>query len=428
MRIKLFHAAARIAALLLISAIGAAAQVVEISGKVTLKKADGTVVPIEGAVVDIYRTDIKNKFQVTTDARGVYVRPGRPFVGTYTLAVSAPGARPDYRAGVRFAQQSVNDFVLAPGDGSRLTLEQISAVGITTPSAPGAPSGESPEAQRAREELERKTKAVAEDNARITRANEIVSRTFKAGNEALGAGRVEDAIALYREGLAARPDEPSLLTNLSDALRQRGDKRFNAALNDQNSESRSAGTESAKKDWSEAARTSRKALDVIKGSPATDPARQQIYAQNKLAAIATYAVAMRRVATKVDQTQATAAWQAYQDYIAVETDPAQKAKLRGEALQMVFDAGSIDLAIAEARKILAAEPSHADANRILGLALFASGDKKNFQEAANYLQRYVDAAPDTDPLKQSAKESLDYMKTAEGIKPKISQAPPQRRP
>ena len=51
------------------------------------------------------------------------------------------------------------------------------------------------------------------------------------------------------------------------------------------------------------------------------------------------------------------------------------------------------------------------------LALFASGDKAKFQEAANYLQRYVDKAPDTDPLKQSAKESLDYLKTAENVKP-----------
>ena len=96
-------------------------------------------------------------------------------------------------------------------------------------------------------------------------------------------------------------------------------------------------------------------------------------------------------------------------------------------LQMAFDAGSVDLAIAEARKILATQPNDLDANRVLGLALFASGDKKNFQEAADVLQRYVDLAPDTDPIKQSAKDSLDYLISAENIKPRRRQAT-QRRP
>jgi hypothetical protein len=53
----------------------------------------------------------------------------------------------------------------------------------------------------------------------------------------------------------------------------------------------------------------------------------------------------------------------------------------------------------------------------MGLALYASGDKAKYQLAANHLQRYVDKAPDTDPLKVSTKEALDYLKTAENIKP-----------
>jgi cytochrome c-type biogenesis protein CcmH/NrfG len=96
---------------------------------------------------------------------------------------------------------------------------------------------------------------------------------------------------------------------------------------------------------------------------------------------------------------------------------------------MLFDAGAIELATTEGRKLLAEDPDNVAANRILGLALFATGDKAQYQEAANFLQRYVDKAPDDDPLKASAKESLDYLKTAENVKPQSQPSrPPRRRP
>jgi tetratricopeptide (TPR) repeat protein len=417
MRLELFTKGARVAALLLLSAIGAAAQVVQISGKVTLKQADGSVVPVAGAVIDIYRTDVKQKFQVTTDRRGEYLNAGLPMIGTYTIAVSAAGARPDYRAGIRAMRQPVNDFALVRGDGSRLTLEQIAAIG-NAPAAPATTGGESAEMRAARERLERETARIEEENKKITAENELVVRTFRAGNEAINAGRYDEAIAQYRQALAVRPDEPALLTNLSEALRRRGADRFNAAVRDRDDSRKVAGIDAAKKDWSAAAQLSRKAVGILKGSASADPAQQQSYAQNRRAALSAYAQAMRLVATKVDQTQASSALAEYQEYIVVETDLAKKSRLRGEALQMVFDAGSVDLAIVEARKILAMEPNQLDANRVLGLALFASGDKKNFQEAADFLQRYVDLAPDTDPLKQTAKESLDYLTSAENIKPR----------
>ena len=118
----------------------------------------------------------------------------------------------------------------------------------------------------------------------------------------------------------------------------------------------------------------------------------------------------------MDQSKAPEALAAYQEYMDSETDPAKKAKIKGEALQTVFDAGTNDLAIAEAQKVIAAEPDNPDANRILGLALYSSGDKTKYQEAANYLQHYVDKAPDSDPLKESTKAALDYLKTSENIK------------
>src|SRR5918912_1699485 len=86
------------AAALLLAACGviASAQVTQINGKVTLKQADGSVAPVAGAQVDIYRTDIKWEDHVKTNKKGEYIHAGVPCVGTYTIVVSAPGAHPDF--------------------------------------------------------------------------------------------------------------------------------------------------------------------------------------------------------------------------------------------------------------------------------------------------------------------------------------------
>jgi hypothetical protein len=407
-------------------AVVASAQTTQVNGTVKLKQADGTEVPVVGATVDIYRTDVKQEFHVKTDKKGYYLHAGLPFVGTYTLVISAPGARPTYATKQRFTQEQTRNFTLSPGNGETLTLDQVKTLD-TSKGGPGDPyeknapaPSESKEDKAKREEMAKKMAEMEEKNKKIEEGNAVIARTFKAGNDALTANHLDEAVASYREGLAARAEEPALLTNLSEALRRRGVNTYNDALKNPDAAAKTQGMDAAKKDWSDAAEASQKALQIINTGSA-DPAQQAIYAQNKLAAISTHALAMRLVATKVDQTQAQAAWDSYQEFITAEVDPAKKAKLKAEALQTLFDAGAIDQAVAQSRAALTEDPDNVDANRILGLALFASGDKAKFQEAANYLQHYVDKAPDTDPLKQSAKESLDYLKTAENVKPEKTQ-------
>ncbi|HEX8293595.1 MAG TPA: hypothetical protein VF570_17665, partial [Pyrinomonadaceae bacterium] len=276
---------------------------------------------------------------------------------------------------------------------------------------------------------EKEIAEIEKKNAEISQSNEVVSRAFKAGNDALFASppRLDEAITSYREGLAARPEEVALLTNLAEALRQRADGRFNSAVKAADADARAQGMEAAKKDWAEGTELATKAVTLVKAvTPGAENVNAAGYEQNKKAAISVRALLLRRVATKVDPSKATDALAANQDYLAAEADAAKKARIKADTLQMLFDAGATDLTLAEAQKVLAEDPDNADANRIYGLALFASGDKAKFQEAANYLQRYVDKAPDTDPLKQSAKESLDYLKTAENVKPEKAPARPAR--
>lgn len=426
------------AALLVAAAtVAASAQSTQVNGKVTMKQADGTVVPVVGAFIDIYRTDIKAEFHTKTDKKGNYIHAGLPFVGTYTLVVSAPGASPTYQAKLRFTQQTQYDFVLAPGNGARPSLDDVNkgaaGGGGGVPAGGGTPRGESKEEKAAREARDKEIAEIEKKNSEINQSNEVVNRAFKAGNDALFATppRLDEAITSYREGLAARPEEVALLTNLAEALRQRADSRYNASVKETAVEAKVAAQTEAKKDWSEGAELASKAVTLVKAAnPAGANVNAAGYEQNKKAAISVRALLLRRVIAKVDQSRAPDALAANQEYLEMETDAVKKAKIRGETLQALFDANATDLVVAEAEKILAEDPDSTDANRILGLALYATGDKAKYQEAANRLQRYVDKAPDTDPLKASTRDALEYLKTAENIKTEKTtpSRPARRRP
>ena len=237
------------------------------------------------------------------------------------------------------------------------------------------------------------------------------------------ARRLDEAIAYYREGLALRPDDPALLTNLSEALRRRGIERYDAAVKVQDRRA----AEAANKDWLEAADASRKAVSIL-SEPAGNPRQQKTYARARPQALLIHARDMLFVATKVDHAQSITAWEASQEYLRGETNSVKKAVFRGLALQMLFDAGNIDMAIAESQKVLRSEPQDLMAHRVLGLSLFASGNKANYAAAAYHLQRYLDRAPNSDPLKQTTKASLSYLKDLEKISTRESQRPAPQRP
>lgn len=427
MRFKSLLLAFASAFLLAAAATCVNAQVLQISGKVTLKQADGSVVPVSGAQIDIYRTDIKWEAQVKTNKKGEYMHAGIPFVGTYTLAVSAPGARADYIRDVKLSQNPNNNFELQPGDGARLTLDQIKTAnaGAKVASSGNAAPSESKEAKAKREELERQNKEIEESNKKIQSANDTITRTFKAGNDAFSAKNYDAAITAYDEGLAAR-EEPALYSNKSIAMRMRGADRFNAVINSTDPAAKTAGIDAAKKDWTDAATAGKKALDMMNALPVpADPSEKSKYDQNKLAALAAYAEAMRLVGTKVDQSRAEEGFKIYSEYAAQEMDPAKKAQRTADAAKILFDAGQFDRAVEEYRKILANDPENVDANLYLGLALFSSGDKAKYQEAANYLGKFSDKAPAGNPLKADAASIIEFLKTQENIKPEKITTPRQ---
>jgi len=437
---KYFFGALAVAVLITSVSLTAYAQVGELRGHVWMQQADSQKVPLADAQIDVFRTDMAAKYQTKTNKKGEFVFAGLPFTGTYVVAASHPTAAPNFVPGVKVGREIPCEITVTPGTGKRLTLEDIKAAGGTTAApAGGAPPAESAADKAKREELMKKNAEIEAGNKKITEANEIISRTFKAGNEALTAGNAakgnpEEAIAKYTaavtsydEGLAADPDQPAILTNKSVALKARGVMRYNVAVKSTDDAAKNSGIQQAKDDFKAAADAAGKAATMIKAQPVpTDAAEVQRYNANKYAALVTYAESMRLYVTKGDPTQADAGLAAFKDYLAVETDPAKKTKGQLDMAQMLLDSGAADKALAEFKAILATTPDSAAANLGAGLAVYATGDKTKFQEAANFLSRFVELAPDSDPMKADAKAILTELKNTENVTPEKTGRPPRK--
>lgn len=418
------------AVLVLSAGITASAQNGQLRGHVIMRNADGTVTRVPDVIIDVFRTDVKAKYENKTNKKGEFVFAGLPFIGTYIIAVSKAGAGANYIPGVKVGRDIDYEIELfAAGDGKRLTLEEINTH-LASRGTSGSSDEVKPSAEDAakRAELIRKNKEIEEANKRNMNINEIVGRTFKAGNEALKAKNYDEAIKQYEEGLAADPEQGVLYLQIAEAQRMRGVEKFNATIKSTD-ENKNPGFDAAKNDFKLSAENAQKAVQLInKEEVRTDP--QGLAAQNtrKLNALLARMESMRLFVTKVDGSQADAGLTAYNEYIAVETDPVKKQKARMEAAQMLLDAGAGDKALAEYQKVLIDKPDDPDATLGAGLALYATGDKAKFQEAANYLQRFVDKAPDGHKEKDTIKAVLAELKASENIVPEKTAPARRRRP
>jgi len=438
-RSYVFNSIVAIAVLLCASAI-ASAQTGQLRGSVKLVGADGNAAPVANAVIDVWRVDIAGDYHTKTDKKGEWIFAGLPYIGTYVVSVSAPGASPMARDKVKAGREIPVDMVLSSGDGKKLTRDE--AVKAAAGGGGGATSsggGGNDAAEKARQaELAKKNEEIMAANKKIEGANQIIGDAFKAGNAALTAKppNYDEAIKQYDLGLAADPEHPgapSLLTNKSGALRSRGVEKYNAAIQNKDTAARDAGLESAKADFKAAAEASNQGVELLKKQPAaTDAEEQKQQTTNKYFALFARAEAMRFFVTKVDQTKADEGVTAYQEYMAVETDAAKKGKAQLDMAQMLLDAGAADKSMVEFKKILDAQPDNVDALYGMGVSEisvgYAASDKVKLQEGVNYLQQFVDKAPDAHRYKAEAKATLTELKNTESVVPEKTKPGTRKRP
>ena len=428
---SLFAAALLVAA----SAVAASAQVATIEGKVTLKQADGTEAPVQGATVEIHRTDVTQKLgAVKTDKNGRYVRVGLPFIGTYTVLVSAPGAAPNFQTGVRLNARTTYDFTLSPGDGRVLTLDEVKKLeaggaGAAAPAAATPANSEEAKKQAAAMAAERER--VEKENARAAELNVKLPEILKAGNAAFTAKNYDEAIARYNEGIAADPEQSVFYRNKAVALMNRATPKYNAAHKAKDE----AGKESARADLKAAVESAEKAVVNFRANkaksggaaagasaPAGNSAEELGYLTERSEA---YRLAFMTL-TPVDNE---AAAKAIGEYVAMETDAAKKNKAQALLGEAYFQAGKIDESIAKYREILAANPGNTEAMRGLGISLAAKGaeDPNMLPEAIKSLEQFVAKAPDTDTRKPEAAQMVEELKGTIKELANKPQAQPQNR-
>lgn len=388
----------------------ATAQTVQFRGRVTMKQTDGSTIPVVGAQVDVFRTDLPGKFETKTDKKGNFVFAGLPYVGQFVVSISAPGASPQARGPMRL-QETDYTFELLPGDGKRLTKEeatQAASSGVQPTS--GGQQKESAEDKKAREEYEKKLS----ENKKIEDTNNIVKKALEDGNAAFNKKDYVTAITAYGSGIDADPTHPGapvLLTNKALALVNRGVDHYNNFVRNKVAESKDL----AYADFRQAAADSSKAVEMLKtATPPTDPSGAANYKQNVLLALSARAESMYFFVTKLDQSKGEDGYTAFQEYLAAEIDPVKKSKAQVRMCNMLLEAGVSDKALTEFKKLIEEDPNNYAAYRGAGIALFQTQLKENYQEAANYLQLYVDKSPDSTD-KDEVKGILDYLKS-EGVK------------
>src|SRR6266705_3347317 len=185
------HILGMLAAAILIAsaALTSLGQTGELRGHVIIKQDDGQSVPASDAVIDVFRIDVSGKYNTKTNKKGEFVFAGLPYVGDYIIAGSHPSARPTFVPNVKVGRDVDYEVALTPGDGKRLTLDEIKTANASGGGnkAPSSGGSESASDKAKREELIKKNAEIESANKKISEANEVIGRTFKTGNEALVA-------------------------------------------------------------------------------------------------------------------------------------------------------------------------------------------------------------------------------------------------
>ncbi len=401
------------AAFIVAGFVGANAQSAKITGKVTIKKTDGTTAPAAGATITGYRTDVdKGSISpVKTNDKGEFTFIGVGPAQKFALLISGPGITPAIQPGIEAGMEDI-PIEVSEGDGSTFTEEEVRT---TIKSA----------AEMTPEEREKRKKMIAENEAARKKAEDnykVVNAALKAGDAAYKAKNYDEAVAKFDEGINADPDfagsAPTLLNYKGVALKELGYAAYQRSLKGDKATELAA----AKDKWDQAAKSFDRGLEVLAAAKSTDPKDVELYADTKKKILTNYVEVIRLgFLTKADDAMAATAGPIYKQYFEVEKDPAAKAKAQVVYSDMMFASGDMDSAVAGYRAVIKEQPNNPDALWGLGLALYSnadlSDDKAMFQESANLLSKYLKAAPSDHKYRDDATNLLASLKADKKISP-----------
>ncbi|MBS1810989.1 MAG: tetratricopeptide repeat protein [Acidobacteria bacterium] len=420
MKIKLL-----VFAILLVAftAVGAFAQVGRMEGEV---KKRGTTETIPNAEVQIHRNDIKWSATLKTDKKGKFIHAGIQYGGTYTIIVSADGFAPAFSTGHK-PDQPIPAFELDPGDGKKLTIEEVRAAAGKGPGAgaPGAAnaSGAKPAAaagpsKKELEEYNKKVEEVKKKNTKIEEDNKAMTTALETGKAAFNNKDYNTAVTEFDKGIAIDPEQNVFWYFKGLTLYNRGVTKLNDSVKPEMKDQIQSLRDAAKTDFTDAITNATKAVTLLDAQSAADPAKAAQNKANKAAYVKVKADAASLLGRRFsDAAMADAANKDYAAVAELTDDPALKKKYLFTGAETLREAGSVDAAVTAYKAIIELDPNFAEAYYGIGLSYF--GNEKTFQDGANYLQFFIDKAPATDPRVAEAKgviASLNVKPSADALK------------
>jgi tetratricopeptide (TPR) repeat protein len=406
-------------ALVSLAAMSVFAQVGRIEGSVVKK---GTTEPIVGAEVQIARTDIKGNYDVKTDKKGVFLHAGVPYVGTYTIIISAPGFAPYFMTGIRPTGE-VMKVELEPGDGRKLTLDDVKKM-QSSPGGSAQKQMSAAEMKKAQEEYDKKKAEIEAQNKRNKEDFENMKKFFEQGQQLAANKDYNGAVTAYNEAAKIDPEQQAIWANLALALYNRGVTNLNESLKDVSKR------DLAKQDFNDSINAVGKALALVEPQLA-DPAKGAQAKKSKSQYLKIKADSESLLARRLGAgDMAAAAVKDYKEAGDLSDNPADKKNFELKGAETLFDSGKAEEAVAAYQGILTSDPENIEALYKLGLA-YASVAK--FQDSANTLQKFLDKAPETDPRVPEVKAVIKDLVVGNNLQPPKSEpsrgrAPAKRRP
>lgn len=411
-------------ALFLVGGVAVFGQAYPVIGKVVVKKADGTLAPVEGALVQVYRIETKAKLpKTTTDKKGVFTFAGlQP--AKYVLAISGPGISPLVYPGVPAGETNVS-ITVSEGDGKQFTEDEVRQIlakkTSTTSTDTTAPVEMTADQKKAQEEELKKRAATEAKNKNIENKNALRQAAFTEGNAAIGAKNYDLAIAKFEEGYQVDTvylgSAPVFMTGKARVYSLRAVDKFNKSGKLADATAKIAAMNDVKKDFADSIDAFNLSWTMLKNAPPASIPDPKNYETNKSEVLngmqdtIGYMIGSEQIeATKLDIIKDLTL-----EYINAEPDAAKKLKAQINLADVYRIVGDSDNAIIEYKKALVMSPDNPDATAGLGLSLFNAGVMNNNvaqqQEGFGYMERFSQIAPDNHKLKASVADAVTYLKS-----------------
>jgi tetratricopeptide (TPR) repeat protein len=407
-----------VVAMIALASLTAMAQTGRLEGDVV--KAD-TKEPIVGAEVQIERTDIKGSYPVKTDKKGHFLHAGVPYVGTYTVIVSAPGCEPQFLTGIRGSNTEPIKFEMRSGDGRKLTLADVKGMQANAPK--GGQQLSAAEQKKAMEDYEKKRAEVESKNKKMMEEHEEMKKRFDAGRQFMAAKDWNGAATEFGEAAKLDAEQQAVWQGLALALYNRGVTNFNEYAKDM--ANNGPKKDAAKQDFNDSINAIGKAL-TLNEQELNDPQKGAAAKKKKAEYLKSRADAEGLLAKKLLVTEMIEpAVKDYREVAESAETPADKVKFQLSAAEVYFESGKAEEAVTAYSAIIEANPDNLDAIYKLGLA-YASVAK--FQESANTFQKFLDRAPETDARVPEVKTVLKDLVVGNNLQPPKSEPSRGRTP